>query len=123
MLKKNTVGSRGETDAAVFLKKKGYRILVRNFMTKFGEIDIIAKDRNTFCFIEVKSRASDKYGSPEEAVTYPKQKKISVVANCFLKKYKLHGKKFRFDVVSVEYKNNVAVCSLIKDAFETACSD
>ena len=64
------LGSLYEERATEYLKTKGYRILERNFRNRMGEIDIIAKDGAYFCFIEVKYRTSNRYGSPLEAVGY-----------------------------------------------------
>ena len=64
------MGARGEDEAAKYLQNKGYTILKRNFHSKFGEIDIIAKINNTVCFIEVKTRKNNRYGRPAEFVNY-----------------------------------------------------
>jgi len=66
-------GQESETVAVNFLEKKGYKIIGKNFRTKFGEIDIIAKDFDTLAFIEVKARKSDTFGSPKESITYTKK--------------------------------------------------
>jgi len=70
------LGILGEDLAAEFLRKNGYKILERNFRSKFGEIDIIAQDKDTLVFVEVKTRWSEKFGLPEEAITPWKIKKI-----------------------------------------------
>ena len=77
--KSKNIGDMGEKKAVKFLKKKGYRILETNFKTKFGEIDIIAKKEGCICFVEVKTRSSDNFGEPREAVNFYKQQKISSV--------------------------------------------
>ncbi len=69
------MGRAGEKRAVVFLKKKGFKILKTNYKTVFGEIDIIAQDKDTIVFIEVKTRTSDNYGVPSEAVDKRKQEK------------------------------------------------
>ncbi len=112
-------GKTGEDLAVRLLVDKGYRILERNFRTKFGEIDIIAKDKDTFVFVEVKARHSDKFGFPFEAVSKSKQKRISRMAVIFLKGEKLLGKMARFDVVSIIYSiDGRHKMDLIKGAFE-----
>ena len=63
------LGKRGEDIAARFLLEKGLALIARNFRDKFGEIDIIAKDRETLVFVEVKTRRSHRFGLPQEAVT------------------------------------------------------
>jgi len=112
------LGLKGEKQAEEFLKKQGYKIIEKNFRTSFGQIDIIAKEKNTFCFIEVKTRRNFSFGLPEEAVTYPKQKKILKVALAYLKQKGLLNKKVRFDVVSILYNKDSYKINLIRNAFE-----
>ena len=112
------LGELGEGVAVQLLKEQGYKIWKRNYKTKLGEIDIIAKDKDTVCFIEVKTRHSDKFGSPEESISESKQKKIARVALLFLKEMNLLDKKARFDVVSVVYLKGELRPDLIKNAFE-----
>jgi len=112
------LGIRGEEIAVNLLKENGYKILVRNYKTKLGEIDIIAKDKDTFAFIEVKSRHSDRFGLPAEAVSRHKQRQISKAALSFLKENNLLNKKARFDVISVIDSEGMPKLDLIKNAFE-----
>lgn len=121
MSKENLDLSRaGENAAVVFLGSKRYKIIERNYRDRSGEVDIIAldKEKDTICFIEVKTRQSDRFGLPEEAVDSRKQKKISRTALLYLKEKKLLDKKARFDVVSVNYQEETPSLNLIKDAFE-----
>ena len=111
-------GKLAEEAAVNFLKEKGYKILSRNFKTKLGEVDVVARDRDTYCFIEVKSRNSDRFGLPQEAVSALKQRQISKAALGYLKKNRLLNEKARFDVVSIMYQNSSPVIDLIKNAFE-----
>jgi putative endonuclease len=111
------LGQKGEGLAAKFLKKKGYNIIEQNFKTRIGEIDIIADDRGTLVFVEVKTRENLHYGQPFEAVHYFKKRKIAHVAMLYLKKLK-EVPPCRFDVVSVYYENGRPECELIRDAFE-----
>ena len=112
------IGKSGEELACELLKKNGYKILVRNYKTKIGEIDIVACDKDTICFIEVKTRYSDKYGLPQEAVLNSKQRQIAKAALIFLKENNLLDKKARFDVVSIIYLKERPKFDLIKNAFE-----
>ncbi len=109
-------GRLGEEAAVSFLRKQGYKIITRNFKTKLGEIDIIARDKDTICFIEVKARSSDKFGLPFEAVTSFKQRKISKAAIVFLKDKNLLDSPARFDIVSIWPVESKV--ELIKNAFE-----
>ncbi len=111
-------GKSGEEIALGLLKKSGYKILARNYRTRLGEIDIVACDKDTICFIEVKSRHSDKFGSPQEAVLKSKQRQISKAALVFLKEKNLLDRKARFDVVSVLSADEAPKLELIRNAFE-----
>jgi putative endonuclease len=112
------LGRQGEEAAAGFLKENGYRIIMRNYKTRLGEIDIIAQDKETLCFVEVKTRNSDRFGSGFEAISAFKQSQISKAALLFLKDNNLLGKRARFDVVQVVYSGDLPKLDLIKDAFE-----
>ena len=97
---KRQTGTAYEIKAEEYLIEKGYRILERNFQNRNGEIDIIAKDGEYFCFIEVKYRTTNEFGSPFEAVDVRKQKQIRKVAAYYLMKQKLNEwTPCRFDVI------------------------
>jgi putative endonuclease len=112
------LGKSGEELAVTLLKENGYKILARNFKTKIGEIDIVACDKDTISFVEVKTRQSDRFGSPMEAVSYPKRRQISKAALTYLKDNNLLNKKARFDVVSILFSDKECKSDLIKNAFE-----
>ena len=112
------LGRSGEEAAGRFLKEKGYKILKRNYKSKLGEIDIIALDKDTLCFIEVKARNSLRFGEPCEAVSCFKQRQISKAALMYLKEHGRLDKKSRFDVVSVTYSGDSPKFDLIQNAFE-----
>ena len=114
------LGHKGESIAVGFLKKNGYKILEQNYQNKLGEIDIVAKDRDTLVFVEVKTRRSDQYGHPKWAVTPRKQRKISMVALYYLKENRLSNPKARFDVVTILDRQKAPVVEIIKNAFELA---
>ena len=94
-------GNIGEELASNFLKKEKYKILQRNYKNSIGEIDIIAKDKKTIVFIEVKARSTQIYGSPCEAVDRRKQQKIHNVASVYLSQKHLENNEIRFDVIEV----------------------
>jgi len=103
---KSEIGRRGEALAESYLKRKGYKILDRNWEGKSGEIDIVAQDGDTIVFVEVKTRSSESFGSPKEGVDGRKRKHMSSVANEYRKKKKKEDKPARFDVVAVSIKGN-----------------
>lgn len=111
-------GKSGEEAAVSLLKDNGYKILLKNYKSKLGEIDIIARDKDTVCFVEVKTRHTDRFGLPQEAISRSKQRQISKAALLYLKENNLLDRKARFDVVSVVYSGDVPKLDLLKDAFE-----
>ena len=115
----NKLGDLGEDHAARSLALKGYSILVRKFRCRFGEIDIVALDKGTLVFIEVRSRSDDEYGLPYETINNTKRQHIRRVATAFQMKYGLLDHDSRFDCVSVIFdkKGNLKGIELIKDAF------
>jgi putative endonuclease len=114
-----SVGKLGEGLALDFLRSLGYKILAVNYRNSLGEIDIIAKDKGTLAFVEVKTRLSDIRGLPQDSIGLTKQKKLSRVAVSFLKEHNLLDNKARFDVVSIMYDaDNRPKFDLFRDAFE-----
>jgi putative endonuclease len=111
-------GKAAEIAAVEFLKSKGYKILELNYKKKFGEIDIIARDKGVICFVEVKARHSLSRGAPQEAVNLAKQRQICRVAVSYLKSKDLLDRPARFDVLGILYEHNEPKVSLITDAFE-----
>ncbi|MCM8784945.1 MAG: YraN family protein [Candidatus Omnitrophica bacterium] len=99
------LGKFGEEKGIEFLKKNGYKIIERNYRTKIGEIDIIAKKKREIVFIEVKTRSSDNYGLPEGAVNQRKLKKIEKVAYLYLKLKKINLP-VKFEVLSIIKEND-----------------
>jgi len=118
--KQQKFGRESEEVAARHLKKNGYKILERNYRTELGEIDIIAKQKKTLVFVEVKARNSNRFGGPKEAVTPKKQLKISMVALLYLKKTRQSNASARFDVVTVAGEGKSPEVEIIKNAFELA---
>jgi len=115
---KKDLGKKGEEKALRFLKKKGYRIIETNYVCKMGEMDLIAKEKDTLVFIEVKTRTSTMFGPPQLAVNSWKQRQLSKVALNFLKEKKLEDVKARFDVVAILLGQKGEEIELIKNAFD-----
>jgi len=123
MLNKNQkFGIKAEIFAAKLLRKRGYKIIKQNYRTKFGEIDIIAKEKDTIVFVEVKARSNENFGNPKLGVNKKKQKQISMVALYYLKTTNQSKAKARFDVVSFSLKTDTPKIEIIKNAFELAYS-
>jgi putative endonuclease len=113
-------GKFGETFAARHIKKLGYQIICRNYRTKLGEIDIIAKENDTIVFVEVKSRRTSTFGHPKYSITPKKQKQISKTALYYLKSTNQSNVRARFDVVTVISVNGKPNVEIFKNAFELA---
>jgi putative endonuclease len=120
---KRSWGAEGENLAAVYLEKNGYAILARNYRVgKMGEVDIIARNREFICFIEVKTRSSTFFGMPSEAVNRKKQATIVKIAWVYLKTHRLTEQNIRFDIVEILRKTTpdgqmTTDIHLIKNAF------
>ena len=112
------IGKLGEDIAVNYLKQKGYKILDRNFECRQGELDIIAIDKNEIVFIEVKTRTSNRYGTPSEAVNKIKQKHMLQTIKYYLYIRNLSDKFVRIDVIEVYIKDNVYKVNHIKQALE-----
>jgi putative endonuclease len=111
------LGDRGERAAARYLKRQGLRILVRHYRTPQGEIDWIARDGDLLVFIEVKTRRE---GTPAEAVTLEKQRRLTLAALHFLKRHGLLEQPCRFDVVAIVWPDDHRPPTIehIRHAFE-----
>lgn len=108
-------GNLGERIAGEFLKKKGYKILGRNFRSKFGEIDIIAQEAGALVFVEVKTRWSKKFGAPEEAVTPWKLRSIIKTGEYYKLLHPNTPTLLRIDVVALEIEESKRSARLIKN--------
>ena len=119
-LQRKQFGNHAEDVAVEFLERQGYKILHRNFRLRFGEIDIIAQDKDTLCFVEVKARTTDDRGGPLEPITYFKQRKLSKLALAYLRReYKSLEVQARFDVVAIALdEQGRETVEIIKNAFE-----
>jgi len=100
------LGDRGELLAINYLKLKDYKILERNFRCKFGEIDIIAKDKDVIVFVEVKTKRGIDFGLPEEMVNQRKREKLIKLSQFYIIEKKLFNQPIRIDVVAIEMNKN-----------------
>ncbi len=111
MYLRHEIGKIGEKIATDYLEEQGYIIVERNFVARQGEIDIIAKDKNEFIFIEVKTRTNLLYGKPIEAVDNKKQKNLIRTVKYYLYSKHLENRFVRIDVIEIylngkQYKVN-----------------
>ena len=113
-----TLGTIGEELASRFLNLNGYKVLLKNYECALGEIDLIAKEKGTLVFMEVKTRSSLDMGLPAESVTLNKRRQITKCAQYYLKRYGIHDVACRFDVVSIILMSGAdPAIEIIKDAF------
>ena len=113
-LRKKVLGRKGEELTCKYLKKRGYKILKRNYRTPFGEADVVAMSPDGYtCFVEVKTRATDAYGLPAEAVNRDKQRRYRMMANYWCGAHQ-EEVPVRFDVAAIlegeiEYLENAFI--------------
>ena len=115
---KKATGDFGEQAAADYLARKGYRLVTRNFRTRFGEIDLVMRDDRCLLFVEVKTRKAGSLVSGEEAVDYHKQQRLRAAAEYYLAAHAT-ALQPRFDVVCVDLApgGGVAEIRWIENAF------
>jgi putative transposase len=111
------LGDQGEDLAAAALKQQGYTILERNYVTPLGEIDLIARQGKVLVVVEVKTRRTTSFGTPQEAVNPGKQGRLRRLADYYLKAKRLTGSPVRFDVVAVTLAGDVPQVEIIPNAF------
>ena len=114
---RRSLGDRGEDLAAAHLKKQGYKILARNYRTPIGEIDLVARHQGALVFIEVKTRRSRRFGSPQEAVHPAKQERLRNLAEYYLQQQGLGEVMVRFDVVGILWQEGKPQIEVIEGAF------
>ena len=116
MSEHNELGKQGEEIATAYLLKQGYLILDINWRAGRNEIDIIARDKDFLVIIEVKSRSSDTFAEPEEAVTREKQQSLIRAANAYIFRKNINLET-RFDIISIIHNKNETRINHLKDAF------
>lgn len=114
-LSKKEIGDRGEDLAAKMLKKRGYKIIERNFAVHgVGELDIVARDGDCLCIVEVRLRSNPEFGTPAQTVSPEKRRRLVRTAQIYAESRKLGNHPLRFDIAEVFGDGRV---ELIKDAF------
>ena len=111
-------GAIGEKEAAKLLKKQDYKILETNYRCPLGEIDIVAKDKDTIVIVEVRTKRRRRFGTPEESVNAAKRAKLIELANYYLQQKNQQDKFWRIDVVAVEMEkgDKISRIKIIKNA-------
>ena len=111
------LGKHGEELAEMFLSKKGYEILERNYRKYRGEIDLIVKDQEYLVFVEVKTARSDRFGPPIFRVDARKKKQLGKIAMAYYQEKELFDQDSRFDVVTVTFSSGQTNIEHIENAF------
>jgi putative endonuclease len=111
-------GNAAEEAAARYLEERGYRIRARNFLCRYGELDVVAEHGDTVCFVEVRMRSTNVWGDPALTVSFAKQRRVVKAALHYLFAHDLRDRMIRFDVVSVVGHGERAVVEHIPNAFD-----
>jgi putative endonuclease len=98
---KTVIGKKGEEIAAKFLTDQGYRIIKRNYYTRYGELDIICLHQKTLVFVEVRTKTNTNFGLPEESITPGKIKHLRKAALMYLGNCPVYYEEIRFDVIAI----------------------
>ena len=101
MTYQKTIGNLGETIAADFLTQKGYQLIDHNFHTRYGELDLVMLEKGSVVFVEVKTRTSDTFGTPEESITQEKLERLQNAALLWMQAHPEIDDDWRMDVVSI----------------------
>lgn len=112
------VGTEGEDAAVKFMRSRGFRVIDRNFRVKYGEIDIICRQKKMIVFVEVKTRSSNSFGDPFEAVNRHKQRRIAMAAITYLRRKNWEDFLARFDVLAITRQNGRTHIEHVPDAFD-----
>jgi putative endonuclease len=110
-------GRIGEDDAVRWLQGQGYRIVARNVTNHGGELDLVAREGETLCFVEIKARESAAFGPAIEAVDFRKQRRISRAAALYLAHHVTGDIPCRFDVLGLDRSGDGWSYTLVRDAF------
>jgi putative endonuclease len=116
--RRQSLGKMGEDLACRELGRRGYSILARRYRTRYGEIDIVARDGETTVFVEVKTREGDEFGGGAGAITGWKQRRIARMATDYLARQKMMDKPARFDVVVVDLEGGRPRIEVFAGAFD-----
>ena len=115
---RRALGAAGESAAAQYLVRRGYRIVEANVRCRIGEIDLVAIDAGVIVIVEVKGNRGRHHGAPEEMVTLAKQRRLTRLAGWYLQRRGWLGLPARFDVVAVDWEESGAACVRhFRDAF------
>ncbi|MBI5071213.1 MAG: YraN family protein [Deltaproteobacteria bacterium] len=113
-------GRRAEEAAAAWLEEQGYAVLARNHATRRGEVDLVCREGETLCFVEVRSRASADHGTPAESITVAKARRVVAAATDWAVRHGGLDRAMRFDVVAVDLSAGRPRFTLYRGAFDAS---
>jgi putative endonuclease len=111
------LGSDGEDAVALWYEARGYEVVSRNWRVREGELDLVLRRGRTLVFCEVKTRRGDAFGSPFEAVTITKQRRLRTLAMRWLSEHQVRAGELRFDVAAVRMRGSVGEIEVLEAAF------
>ena len=119
---RRSLGKRGEAYAAQYLSAHGYAICERNWRCAAGELDLVAEQAGQLIFVEVRTRQTDRLGTPEESITPVKRVRLIAAAQTYLDEHDQTDRDWRIDVVAIEIgrRGEVTRCTVIENAIEGA---
>jgi putative endonuclease len=100
------------------LERWGYRVLDRNVHCRYGELDVVAERGEVLAFVEVRMRATDRFGPPTQSVLGPKQRRVVLAATEYCQRHRLFARVIRFDVAAVVGRGRAGVVEYVEDAFQ-----
>ena len=111
-------GRKGEILAAEYLERHGIKVVTQNFRCPIGEIDLVGRDGKTIVFVEVRSRSTVNYGLPQESISASKQRRLTRLAQWYLKRHGWEREPARFDVIAILWREGSPELTWIVNAFE-----
>jgi putative endonuclease len=111
------LGTSGEDAVSRWYEERGYAVASRNWRVKEGELDLVLRRGHTLVFCEVKTRRGDAFGTPFEAVTIAKQRRLRTLAMRWLSEHRMGAGELRFDVAAVRMRGDVGEIEVIEAAF------
>ncbi|MFY2561813.1 YraN family protein [Corallococcus terminator] len=111
-------GDEAESVAVRYLEERGWRVKARNWLCRYGELDVVAEREDLVCFVEVRMRSSAVWGDPAHTVSFAKQRRVVKAALHYLFAHDLRERMMRFDVISVVGRGERATVEHIPGAFD-----
>lgn len=115
---RKAAGQQAESRAVAFLEARGYQVVARNFSCPWGELDIVAEQGDTLCFVEVRMRASTTWGDPANTVSFAKQRRVVKAALHYLMRKGYRRRMIRFDVIAIVGRHADAELLHLPNAFD-----